>query len=158
MLSSFDNPVFIFGKCPKEKGKDPHQFREGGQHRGNGKSGTSACCANSNFVEDYDDGDDTVERADTHRTHSDPCNFGSDGRDEVLGCAVYEKDDTFSPDVLQTGRTTILTQKLAYSWSKPKNELTFHSERRKVRAKARASFLFVHHVRHWIIADNGLKN
>ena len=43
---------------------------------------------------------------------------------------------------LPTGRTTILTHP---------------SERRKVRAKAkaRANSLFVNHVRHWRIADNG---
>ena len=47
-------------KRPEEEGKDTHRLREGGKHSGNGKSGTSAC-----FVEDYDHGDDTVERADT---------------------------------------------------------------------------------------------
>ena len=86
-------------KRPKEKGKDPHQLREGGKHCGNGKSGTGACYTNSNFVEDYDHGDNTVERADTYQAHSDSSNFGGDGREEVLGCAVYEKIDTFSPYV-----------------------------------------------------------
>ena len=36
---------------------------------------------------------------DTHRVHSDPSNFGGDGREVVLACAVYEKNDTFSPYV-----------------------------------------------------------
>ena len=68
-------------KRPKEKGKGAHRLREGGKHSGNGKSGTSACYTNSNFVEDYNHGDDTVERADTYRAHSDPSNFGGDGRE-----------------------------------------------------------------------------
>ena len=55
-------------KRPKEKGKDTHQLREGGKNSDTGISGKSACYTNSNFVEDYDHGDDTVERADIHRT------------------------------------------------------------------------------------------
>ena len=75
MLSSFNIHVFVFekvGSARKKKGKDLHQLREGGKHRDNGKSGTSACYANFNFIEDYDHGGNTVEPADTHRTHSDP--------------------------------------------------------------------------------------
>ena len=166
-------------KHPKEKGKDPHQLREGGKHSGNGKSGTSACYTNFNFVKDYDHKDGTVERADTYRAHSDPSNFQlwrrRQKRSSRLRC-LREKTTRFlhmllrttsllsrRPDwmhllLLPTGRTTILTQKLAYSWSKPKNELTFLSERRKERTKARASFLFVHHARNWRIADSGRKN
>ena len=45
-----------------KKGKDPLRLREGGKHSGNGKSGTSACYTNSYFVEDYDHGDDTVNK------------------------------------------------------------------------------------------------
>ena len=47
-----------------------------------------------------------------------------------------------------THGTMILTQKLAHSWCKQMYELTFPSERRKVRAEVRASFLFAHHVCH----------
>ena len=46
----------------------------------------------------YDHGDE-VERADIYQAHSDSLNFGGDGRDEVLGCAVHEKIDTSSPYV-----------------------------------------------------------
>ena len=40
-----------------------------------------------------------------------------------------------------TGRITILTQEFAHSWGKPKNELIFPSEMKKLRAKAKSSFL-----------------
>ena len=119
---------------------------------------------NSNIVDDYDPCDGTVELADTHRAQSDPSLFGSDGREEVLGCIVYEKSDTFSLCVALNDVYTFEAAKLhafalltdkhkwAYSSSKPKNELTFFSEKRKVRAKTKANLLFVHHVRHWRIA------
>ena len=57
---------------------------------------------------------------------------------------------------LSTRGTTILTQKLAHSWSKPMYKLAFPSERRKVkaRARARANFLFVLHVCHQRIVNN----
>ena len=51
---------------------------------------------------------------------------------------------------LPTRGTTILTQKLAHSWCERMYKLTFPSERRKGRARgkarAKANFLFVHHV------------
>ena len=84
-------------KRPKEKGKDTHRLREGGKRSGNGKSATSTCYTNFNFFED-----DTVERADTYQAHSDPSNFGGDGREEVLGYAVYEKATRFLHMLLLT--------------------------------------------------------
>ena len=107
--------MFIFResrKRPKEKGKDTHRLREGGMHSGNGKSGTSARYTNFNFVKDHDHKDGTVERADTYRAHSEPSNFGGDGREEVPGCAVYEKNVAFSPCVAQDDVSTFKATRL----------------------------------------------
>ena len=93
-------------KRPKERGKVPHQLREGGEHRGNGNSEASACYTTFNFVKDYDHRDGTVKRANICRAHSDPSNLGGDSREDVPGCAVYEKNDTFSPCVAQDDVST----------------------------------------------------
>ena len=178
MLSSCRIHVFIFGKfgvARKKKGKDTHRLQEGGKHSGNGKSGTSAWYANFTCVEDHAHGDDTAELEDTYRAHSDPSDLGGDGRQEVPGWAVYEKNDTFSPydapddvytleasglDViapLADRQDDDLDPEVSAQLGKPKNKLIFLFERRKVSAKpkARANFLFVHHVCIWRIADNG---
>ena len=60
----------------------------------------NTCYTNFNVVEDYDHGDDTVERADTYREHSDPSNLGGDSREKVQGRTADEANETFYPHVV----------------------------------------------------------
>ena len=102
-----------------------------------------ACYTNFNFVEDYDHGDDTVERADTSRAHSDLSNLGGDGREEVLVGTVDEKNDTCSPNVVPgdvftfkaTGLGTIAPFEMVQA--KERGHLPFGREKGKSKGKGK---------------------
>ena len=157
-------------KRPEEKGKDTQRLQEEGKHTRNGKYEMKVCYTNFNFVEDHDHGGDTVERADTYQAHGDLSNLGGDGREVVLDRTVDEKNVTFSPNVVPGDVSTFEEAgpgKIA-SLCQQDNDLDpevgaqlgqaylrFGKEKSKGKAKATGNSVFVHHVPHWIIPDNG---
>ena len=144
-------------------------FQEKGTHTGSEISGSSAYYANFTSVQDYGHDDDTVELADAFQAHNDPADPGSDVGEEALDCDDNKENDTFSSYVALDDVSVFEAAELdaiallADTWDNDLDpevsaqcKLTFPSERRKVRAKARAraNFLFTHHVFLWRIVDN----
>ena len=160
-------------KRAKGKDKDARWFQERGKHTGYGKSGTSAYYANFTSVEDYDHEDDMVELADAYRAHNDPADPGSDVGEEALDCANDEENDTFSSyvaldDVSVFGAAELdASALLADAWdndldpevsaqlvqAKVQAYLSFRKEK-GVKTRARANFLFAHHVYQQMTVDN----
>ena len=126
---------------------------------------TSANYANFTFVEDHGYNDDKVEKADACQAQNDPVNPGSEAED-APNCEDDKKDGMFSPYITLDDASMFEAAEfhaiahLAYTWDddldpgvsaqlvKQMYGLNFLSERRKVRAKVRTSFLFARHVCH----------
>ena len=162
-------------KRAKRKGKDGMKssdnlnirwLQEKGKHTGNEKTEGSVYHANFTSAEGNGYNDDKVGITDAYHAHNDPVNPGSDVGEEALDARTTRKTTclfhmllsmtfpfTRQLNLMQslfslTRGTMILTQKLACSWCKQMYKLTSPSERRTVKEKARANFLFDHHVCH----------